>query len=155
VHLPPDLCEFYYRSAGAELFGRGGAAAYRIVAAADIEPLDWGELPEEWGGNSRGRNGRIWHRLAWLADGSWLAINLDPNRRDPRPKRRKKWVNDSRPHAICHGHLDTQGRPGGNPVIALSFTELLERLLNSRGQPYWLDPRFSGYGDAEEWTRRD
>jgi hypothetical protein len=32
---------------------------------------------------------------------------------------------------------------------------LLERLLDSGGHPYWLDPQFTGYGDAEQYTRRD
>ena len=41
-----------------------------------------------------------------------------------------------------------------NRVVALSFTELLERLLDSGGKPYWLDPKFAGYGDAELDTRR-
>jgi hypothetical protein len=152
---PEDLATFYHRTDGAVLFGRGAAAAYRIVAAADVEPLDWGEGPEKYGGNSRGPGGRIWHRFAWLADGSWLAINLDPNRRDPRPRVHGDWSYDRLFHAICHVQSDTQGRPGQNPVVALSFTEVLERLLESGGRPYWLDQRFSGYGDAELYTRRN
>jgi hypothetical protein len=151
--LPPDLAGFYHRTNGAELFGRGEAAACRIVAAGDIDPLEWGEVPEQ--PNSRGPGGRIWHRFAWLADGSWLAINLDPNRQDPRPKDPEDWSYDRLFHAICHVRTNTQGRPGENPVIALSFTELLERILDSDGRPYWLAPQFAGYGDAEEFTRRD
>jgi hypothetical protein len=156
-YLPPDLCGFYHRTDGAELFGRGDAAAIRLVAAADIKPLAWGELPEQYG-NSRGPDGRIWHRIARLADGSWLAINLDPNRRDPRhgPSAPGNWSSYREVfHAICHCNTNTQGQPGQNPVVALSFTELLERLLDTGGRPYWLDPKFVGYGDAEHYTRRD
>jgi hypothetical protein len=152
---PRDLATFYHQTDGAELFGRGAAAAFRLVAAAAVEPLDWGEKPDPYGGNTRGPGGRIWHRFAWLADGSWLAINLDPNARDPRPRKPGDWHYDELFHAICHVRSETQGRPGHNPVMALSFTELLERLLDSGGRPYWLDPSFAGYGDAELYTRRD
>jgi hypothetical protein len=155
---PPDLCKFYHRTNGAELYGRGDAAAVRLVAAAEVDPLDWGEIIDRHGWNSRGPGDRIWHRLAWLADGSWLAINLDPGRRDPRPEpsESSNWLSYRELfHAICHCNANMQGQPGQNPVVALSFTELLERLLDAGGRPYWLDPKFVGYGDAEQYTRRD
>ncbi len=157
---PEDLEAFYHRTDGAELFGRGASAAYRIVPAAEREPLDWGEHPERR--HSCGPGGRIWHRLAWLADGSWLAMNLDANihnavARDPALYER--YHEEQRRHhcfgPVCHGSARTQGRPGENPVVALSFTELLERLLDSGGRPFWLDSPFTGYGDAEAFTRRD
>jgi hypothetical protein len=156
TRLPPDLAKFYHRTDGAELFGRGEAAACRIVATGDIEPLDWGEVPEECG-NSRGPGGRIWHRFAWLADGSWLAINLDLNislalRRDPALEK-LAWKDPSIA-PICHSSRQTQGQPGENPVVALSFAELLERMLDSGGRRYWLGAGFPGYGDAERFTRR-
>lgn len=153
-YLPPDLCKFYHQTGGAELFGRGAAARCRIVPPGDIHPLDWGETPEE-GGNSRGPDGRIWHRFAWLADGTWLAINLDINASDPRPKKDDDWDYDPNFHAICHVSAATQNKPGQNPVVALSFTELLERLLDGGEQPYWAAPQFVNYGDAELYTRRD
>jgi hypothetical protein len=152
TRLPSDLSKFYHHTNGAELPGRGKAGC-RIVAREQIESLDWGEKPEK-GGNSRGPDGRIWHRLAWLPDGSWLAINLDPNARDPQ-KKRGEWQYDPNFHAICHVSARTQNRRGLNPVVALSFTELLGRLLDSGGQPFWLDPQFVTYGDAELFTRRN
>jgi hypothetical protein len=100
-------------------------------------------------------DGRTWQRFAWLADGSWLAINLDQNRRNLRPTESRGRDYDLDFSPICRGAAETQGRPGQNPVIALSFTELLERMLGQSGTPYWLDPRFTGYGDAEQYTRRD
>ena len=57
--------------------------------------------------------------------------------------------------AICVCDRGTQGRPGRNPVVALSFTELLERMLDSPGGCYWLDPRVVSHGDAEDFTRRE
>lgn len=84
-----------------------------------------------------------------------MAINLDCNRRDPRPKKSHQCSYDPLFSAICHGHADTQGKRGQNPIVALSFTELLERMLDGGGRPYWLNPQFVSYGDAEEYTRRD
>ena len=159
-HVPEELCAFYHRTDGAELFGRGADAAVRILPAAGMEPLDWGEPPEQ-GGNSRGPGGRTWHRLARLADGGWLAINLDINKhRAPwrdRPDLRERQQALGYDHfaPICRGSDETRGQPGRNPVVALSFSELLERLLDGDGTPYWLDPAFAGYGDAELYTPRE
>jgi hypothetical protein len=156
-YLPADLGKFYYHTAGAELFGRGGAAACRIVAVGEIEPLDWGEEVLEENCDLIRPHGRIWHRFAWLADGGWLAINLDYNQPDarPRPSRANTYSSYTKSYVICHGHTHTQGQPGQNPVVAASFIELLERMLDSGGRPYWLNPKFVSYGDAEQYTRRD
>lgn len=44
---------------------------------------------------------------------------------------------------------DRHGMQGYSPIIALSFTELLERLLQARGEePYWEQEGFVSYGDA-------
>jgi hypothetical protein len=156
TYLPPDLAKFYHHTDGAELFGCAHAAC-RIVSARDLARLDWGKVSAYLRGNDY-PNGHIWYRLAWLADGSWLAVN--PRAEYPKALRERFRQNpDPGPWgcvvAICHGHTGTQGKPGKNPVVALSFTELLERMLDGRGRLYWLDPQFRGYGDAEQYTRRD
>jgi hypothetical protein len=154
THLPPDLARFYHSTDGAELFGRGGAPGCRIISLREMEPLDWGENPDSIA-TLFVRAGRVWHRLAWLAGGGWLAINLDGNRPDPRPKPAGRWSFDPEFSPICRGTVETQGLPGQNPVVALSFTELLERMLGQGETHYWLDSQFTGYGDAEQYTRRD
>jgi hypothetical protein len=58
-----------------------------------------------------------------------------------------------RPYAICHCAGRTVGRPRKSPVVALSFIELLDRLLKSGGQPYWKQADFEPYGDVEQFTR--
>lgn len=151
--LPPDLSAFYHRTNGAELCGVGDAALCRVVPLDGIEPLDWGEVPVEFG-NSRGPGGRTWYRFALLPDGGWLAINLDPNCRDPRPRKPGEWRYDERFRPICLGSEATRGKPGRNPVVALSFTELLGRLLDGGPRPYWAEPGFASHGDAELYTRR-
>lgn len=150
--LPPDLSGFYHATNGAELVGPDGRVAIVILPVQDHEPLDWGEGPEKLG--SRGPGGRIWHRFARLPDGSGLAINLDLNASDPRPENRWK-RHDPLFHAICHFRDATRGVAGANPVVAVSFTELLDRLLANGGRPYWLDAGFVSHGDAERFTRRD
>jgi hypothetical protein len=140
------------------LFGRGADVAVRIAAVDRVEPLEWGENPESLG--SYGPGGRIWHRFARLADGSWLAINLDANkhlapwRSDPVLSKRRDQLGYSVFAPICHGSDATRNQPDRNPVVALSFTELLGRLLDSGGKPFWLAAGFTGYGDAELYTRR-
>jgi len=157
--LPEELCKFYHRTDGAHLYGRGEGAAFRILPAAEVEPLDSGEQ-DDWGGKSFGRSGRIWHRFGRLADGSWLAINLDLNKhlqpwsKDERLRKLENSLGYERFAPICHGSDATWNQLGRNPVVALSFTELLERLLDGDGRPYWLAADFSPYGDAELFTRR-
>lgn len=103
-----------------------------------------------WG--TRGPGGRTWHRFAWLADGTWLAINLDMNRRDPRPGANNRSYDPSF-SPICTGAGGSEGQPGVNPVVAISFTEFLELFLETGPAAYWLAPGFTAYGDAEEYTR--
>ncbi len=157
--LPADLSKFYHHTNGADLFGTGEAARFRIVPKEQVAALEWGEDPQVSLG-SYGPEGRIWHRIAVLSDGSWLAINLDANLHnapwsdDPKSRDLQKSVGYEVFAPICHLSAATQNKPGLNSVVALSFTELLERLLDSGGQPYWLDAKFTGYGDAELYTRR-
>jgi hypothetical protein len=157
-HLPEDMAAFYHRTNGAEVFGRGGRAAVRIAPVNEIRSLDWGENPEALG--SYGPDGRIWHRFARLADGRWLAINLDVNkhnapwRDDPALDAKRRELGYAVFAPICLCSDATRNRPGANPVVALCFTELLEGLLESAGTPAWLAPNFAGHGDAELFTRR-
>lgn len=156
TRLPPDLARFYHHTDGAELFASENTAACRFVPASDLERLDWGVVPERLRDNDY-PNGHIWHRLAWLADGSWLAIN--PNPVYPESLRERYGENPDPDLwncvvAICHCNPTTLGKPGLNPVVALSFTELFERMLDSGGCLDWLDSR-SVYGDAEQYMRRD
>jgi hypothetical protein len=158
LRLPEDLCKLYHRTGGAELFGRGTAAAFRIVPPDQIEPLDWGEPASDL--NGYGPDGRNWHRFAWLSGGTWLAINLGTNKSNAPywDNRRLRELEESVGYEIfapiCHGSTTTQGQAGQNPVVAFSFTELLERLLASGGKPFWPDPQSAVYGDADQYTNR-
>ncbi len=124
--LPPDLTKFYYSTDGAELFAHQPRAACRIVAASELERLDWGKVSKSLRNNDC-PNGHIWYRLARLGDGTALAINPDPAYGSPGRKRFERdsgWDQRRSFVAICHCRRKTQGRPGKNPVVAVSFTEL-------------------------------
>jgi hypothetical protein len=153
---PPDLAAFYHHTDGAEMFGHDPASICRIVPANQIEPLDWGEAStsDDFVQFSYGPSGRAWHRFATLPDGAGLAINLDPNRRDPRPRDEGNRSYDRGFAPICLLRPGTVGRqPGQNPVVARDFTELLGLLLDGGPPAEWSDPQFAGHGDAETYTR--
>jgi Domain of unknown function (DUF4419) len=154
--LPPDLAKFYNFTDGAKILGVAREMACQIVTAKELERLDWGWIREGLKDNHY-PNGHIWYRLARLQDGSWLAINPQPEYPE---ELRKRYVSDPGHSrwdclaAICHCTAATLGEPGMNPVVALSFTELLERLLQSPDRSFWLAPHFATHGDAESFTRR-
>lgn len=151
--LPADLATFYHRTNGAELFGRGKSARCRIVPLEEIEVLDWGEKPFDDGFQPQ----RVWRRFAWLADGSWLAINTYPKFTAAMEERLRQEMAQGRYfefQPICHGSATTQTKPGLNPVIAHSFTEFCQRFLGAKGAAYWLASDFKNQGDAEDYTRR-
>jgi len=132
---------------------REGFVVCRILAASDLERLDWREIADH-----HYPNGHTWYRLAKLVNGTALAINPSPDCSDlARDRLLRDADRDQRRClvAICHYSPGTQGQPGRNPVVALSFTELLERMLDGGDRPYWRHAQFESYGDAEEYTRRE
>jgi hypothetical protein len=105
----------------------------------------------------RGPDDRTWHRFGILPNGEFLAINLDMNLHLVADKEeyRERMFSESF-HPICVYSEKTRGVNGENPVIALSFTELLSRLLNESNltQLYWQSPDFEAHAGAEQFTRR-
>jgi hypothetical protein len=152
--LPPDLAAFYFRANGADLFvgdpdDSDAVPACCIVPVEDLLPLDWADEPA----------GRTWHRFALLNGGQWLAIDLDAyrmdaGRRDDVALKARKDELGARFAPICLGSRGTAGQPGRNPVIALYFGEFLRRFLDGFGKPYWREPDFVPYGDADDFVRR-
>jgi hypothetical protein len=151
ISLPRDVLAFYHQTDGAELFA-GTENAVRIRGEEEIERLDWGS-PSEADAINDLYEGHKWHRLADFPDGGMIAVNPHPEWPE-QVRKGERWKPDNFA-AYCHCRPETAGVPDQNPVVALSFTELLERLLAENGRRYWLDPDFVGYGDAEEYTRRD
>jgi len=137
---PAELGKLYHETNGAELFGSGAAAVYRIVPFDRLTQLDWSA-----GGAEEGHGMQTWSRLVDLRDGSCLAVTLDYNAR--------RHGNPGGDLPICHSSPATQGLAGRNPIIAWSIAELLTQMMNSGGNADWLLVD-RGYGDAEAHTRR-
>ena len=148
--LPPDLGELYHRTDGAELFRYDESAAFRIVALADVRLLEQCDGHERWV-QPRGPGGE-WYRIIDCADGSCFAINPSPNRRVPvaGDGEMARLVASDLFAPVCHCPVKRGGELGKNPVIALSFTELLDRMLASGGEPFWTIVA-PDYGDAARY----
>lgn len=128
--LPDDLLEFYTLCGGVRLF-EDRDYSIRIVDPGEIvrsNPEIVGfECPEDISDS--------WYIVA--RGGREEAISVDCN-----PKRLGR----------CYDSFwDRHGVPGACVIVALSFTELLARLLdNQGGYWYWLVDGGPGYGDAYE-----
>ncbi|MBN6074854.1 SMI1/KNR4 family protein [Aggregatibacter actinomycetemcomitans] len=127
--LPEDLQDFYKVCNGVELF-RNCDYPYRILGIEELEPINLliiGELcPEDISSN--------WVSIAEDYNGDYLSLDLSP--------KKLGWCYDS--------FHETHGLVGDTPVIAKSFTELLYRLYDNKGDyTYWFKPEFNHiYGDA-------
>jgi hypothetical protein len=74
-----------------------------------------------------------WHLIVDDTNGEYLTIDLSENR-----------------VGRCYdSFFDRHGVRGSCPIIATSFSELLQRLIENRGQHwYWLQEGFESLGDA-------
>lgn len=153
--LPADLAQFYHEFERARLFVRDGDSLVQILGRNEIASVDWGETTDDC--VYRGPDGRAWYRFAVLQNNQYLAINLDANLQlvvDDKEDRRKVFFGSF--HPICVYSDTTRGIDGKNPVVALSFTELLSRLLNESNvtRLYWQSLDFEAHADAGRFTRR-
>lgn len=126
--LPHDLRGFYQMCGGLSLFEK---ADYSIVIVPPeglvlANPVIVGEVYEDDISAS-------WYLIAHDKGGEYLTIDLDSKRLG------RCYDSFSDRHAIV----------GSSPVIATSFTDLLTRLYENKGQHwYWLRPEFKPLSDA-------
>jgi hypothetical protein len=78
LDLPEDVARFYFRTDGAELFGRGEGARFRIVRSAEFETVAG---PEDWralGIRERDFDGRPpqWAKFCRLPNDGFVAIDV-------------------------------------------------------------------------------
>ena len=145
-YLPPEFDQFYFEFDSAEL-NFPNLGHIEIFEKDSIESVDWNESEELLG--SFGPDGHTWHRFAQLSDGRHLLINLDLNR---------QMLNDGEYNPqfspICVATKEKFGIQG-NPVIAHSFAEWLEKTLSCEGarEFYWDQEEFHSYGDACDYVR--
>lgn len=126
--LPDDLKGFYELCGGLTLYKD---SSYTVVfvppdRVVPANPVIVGEAGETDISAS-------WHILVEDTNGDYLTIDLNPMRL-----------------GRCYDSFyDRHGVPGSCPIIAQSFCELLERLIENGGEHwYWLRPGFSPIGDA-------
>ncbi len=126
--LPDDLRDFYELCGGLTLYKDSPYTAIFVSPKLLVpaNPLIVGEAVETDISAS-------WHILVDDTNGDYLTIDLSPERL-----------------GRCYDSFyDRHGVPGSCPIIARSFSELLERLIENRGDHwYWLRPDFKSIGDA-------
>jgi hypothetical protein len=137
--LPPDLVRFYKMCGGGRI-NIGASFGWCIVPPAEFvlaNPFIRGAglstqelkalLPENdlsWS----------WYIVAeGFAGGDYITIDCHPDRA-----------------GICYDSFwETHAVPGHSAIIALSFTELMMRLIESEGDKhFWENEGVDGYGDA-------
>ena len=128
--LPDDVQEFYSLCGGMELF-IGSDFEVSIISPNKFilaNPVIVGEKCE-YDISSH------WYIIADIGNGNYLTIDLHPDRLGK-----------------CYdSHWDTHGVVGSSTVVANSFTDLLIRLLESKGTGnswYWYKDDFVSLGDA-------
>jgi hypothetical protein len=154
-YLPEDLGRFLAEfPLEMEMRLPGADESITFATLQRIRGLNWGEGQP----NTRGPDGLTWFHLAELSDGRSLAMNLDVNWHSCEGYNRwRAEFSDLDNKPICVFISETQGMEGKNPVIAMSFTELLQRLTlvsDAKGF-YWDQSDFTSYGDAMEFTRME
>jgi hypothetical protein len=131
--IPGDLNAFYALCGGVEFFA-GALFPSRISGPNELvlaNPVIIGERVNDDISDS-------WYIIGRGGGGEMMSIDLNPARA-----------------GICYDSFqDVHGVPGSSAIIAVSFTDLLERLLAAHGGHwYWLEPGFTSLGDAYDSVR--
>lgn len=136
--IPDDIKEFYNLCGGMALF-EGAAYAVRIVKPEEVvfaNPIIIGEdiiNAEIQKGTYEGEISRHCFIIADLYNSDYIVIDF----------------NKERVGQCYKAFWDGYPEVGGTPIVAKSFTELLERFIDNGGD-YWyfLKDDFVSYGDA-------
>jgi hypothetical protein len=133
--VPEDLHEFYNLCSGVSLY-RKSPKRIRIVPPEGVAQANPLLLPGLTPGQASASANDIswsWYIIAHDYGGNYLTIDLS--------KQRLGRCYDS--------FFDRHAMPGYCPIIALSFTELLTRLIENQSEyPYWELSNFVSSGDA-------
>ncbi|MFL6073974.1 MAG: hypothetical protein ACJ73S_11320 [Mycobacteriales bacterium] len=122
------MAEFYVHCGGVDLYAAADCEI-RIVDPAELLPSNIVILGEQFDDDPSSS----WYVIAESPNREYLSIDLAVDR-----------------NGRCYDSFhEVHGIVGSCPVIALTFTELLARLLAAQGDHwYWLEPDFVGLGDA-------
>lgn len=128
LFLPEDVRTFYELCGGVALYSQ---ADYPVTI---VSPDNFSEAnPVILGHSVAGDITSSWYIVAADDNGDFLSIDLAPERL-----------------GRCYDSFhEVHGVAGSCAIIALSFTDLLHRLVQKKGQRwYWLEPDFQSIGDA-------
>ncbi len=131
--LPKDLEEFYKECGGIKFFV-GSDYAMDIVGPDKLVLSNPVILPEGWDEDITVNDfSNDWYVVAEAGPEQRISIDLGKDR-----------------IGKCYDSFwDIHASPGECPVLALSFSELLEKILNCKGGYwFWLADDFSNLGDA-------
>lgn len=130
LHLPPDLAAFYSRFSEAKLFGHPSDPRYHIPPPEKFVQIGiaiYGQPTSE-------PAQRSWFALAHVQDGNYIAIDCS-----------QSWL------GYCYDAFhETIDLLDYCEVIALSFTEFMNRAAKAGDEAWWLGDRFETYGYADK-----
>lgn len=138
--LPADYQRWAELTSGGRVLGLDEEVALHVLPPSEVElatpiiamcQVPQGDISDDW------------VVVAYMGDRTWyLVMDLHPDRLGK----------------IYDGFWDIYASYGNCPVVATSFTDMLERAFASRGQrAWWLEDGFGSLGDAydgePEWLR--
>ena len=134
INLPDDLKYFYNNYEYLELFSNK-SYSIKISSLKELIPTNKKLFPED---------DVIWEELEGDISNDWFLIASS--------EQLSQYISidlADRNFGYCYdSFLETHANPDDSPIIAKSFTELLERLYKSNGDNwYWVED-FEPYGDA-------
>jgi hypothetical protein len=132
--LPEDLKNFYDNCGGVSFFPNSDYSM-EIVKSNEVvlaNPIIVGQLQEEDISAS-------WYIIGNNGNNDYLTIDLDKDR-----------------NGLCYdSYFDRHAVKGSCSIISQSFTDLIENLLNNRGEYwFWLKANFKSLGDAYDNSLR-
>lgn len=136
ILLPEDLKYFYQNYDGIDFY-KNESFGIKIVSYQEFKVTNTVLFPEDdiiWE-ELEGDISNNWYLIASSEElGQYISIDLSQGEK-------KGYCYDS--------FIETHSHPEDSMIIAKSFTELLERIYESKGKEwYWTLQSFSNYGDA-------
>ena len=152
VWLQDEMYRFYYEFESASMFKKeGGGFRLQIHELGSLTGVDYGEKTAKYPRGPKPENCSWYHFGAF--DSEVLACNLSSNCWE---NERKLFDRENRlGRRFCPICVIANDRPNRDedPVVAVSFFELIERLFESNGEPYWKSSDFKPYETAGFYLR--
>ena len=128
--IPDDLARFYTLCGGGRLF-READYGFVIAVPAAVVPVDLEHLGKVYTSDISAH----WYAIAWAPDSTLDTVSIDLA-----PKRLGR----------CYeSFFESHRQKGMCPIVATSFSDLLQRVLDEGGSYYhWKEPGFQTLGDA-------